>query len=42
VPVTLTSLWWRAMLLDDAASAAALRAPLPPPGLRGADRWQLD
>jgi predicted dienelactone hydrolase len=35
----ITTLWWRARLLDDAASAAALRAPA---GLEAQDRWRAD
>jgi predicted dienelactone hydrolase len=35
---SLTTLWWRSWLLDDAQARAALRAP---PGLGPADRWRL-
>jgi predicted dienelactone hydrolase len=35
----ITTLWWRARLLGDAASAAAL---LTPPGLDAQDRWRAD
>jgi hypothetical protein len=35
---TLSSLWWRAQLMDDPAAAAALRAPV---GLGPADRWRI-
>jgi predicted dienelactone hydrolase len=34
---TITTLWWRARLLGDAAALAALREP---PGLGAGDRWQ--
>ena len=35
----LSTLWWRAQLLDDAQALAALRAPT---GLAAGDRWQQD
>lgn len=35
----ISSLWWRAKLLDDPQAAAALRTPA---GLAGGDRWQQD
>jgi hypothetical protein len=35
----LTTLWWRARLLGDAAALAALRAP---EGLAPGDRWRMD
>jgi predicted dienelactone hydrolase len=35
---TLSSLWWRARLLDDEGARAALRAP---EGLGPADRWRI-
>lgn len=35
----ITTLWWRARLLDDAAALAALRAPQ---GLAPGDRWRMD
>jgi predicted dienelactone hydrolase len=35
---TLSSLWWRAQLMDDPAAAAALRAPV---GLGPVDRWRI-
>ena len=35
----ISTLWWRATLLGDAQSAAALHAP---PGLGAGDRWQQD
>lgn len=36
---TITTLWWRAHLLGDAAAVARLRAPA---GLGGGDRWRQD
>jgi hypothetical protein len=36
---TITTLWWRAHLLGDAAALAGLRAPA---GLGGGDRWRQD
>ena len=38
----ITSLWWRATLLDNLAATVALRAPALLRALREGDRWQLD